>query len=344
MGIIEEQRKKRITRWISKGGVKNFLTFGEIEKKIEDIDIELGEKLYRGQYVDLYRPKALEKMYARKNLCLKIFKEGTEFWGRDCVMGYSNILESTMTQSFMADRGLAPYIYDIVKYKGKYAQVSEFITGDYYDSKIEDPRFIFHGSEVSQPHNLIDGKLVDFQGVIFKDHKAVKRSILAKAQSNVKSVGASGGAYQTTLHFKGLRDTTTRLKRYNLKNFKDKVVLDIGCNYGMFSREAIRQGAKRVVGLDRPEITGIARDLAIIDGYYNIDFYGVDLKTLKRTELQKMTGIERFDTHLFLALVHWVGMPDYLSKCDTLYTEGHGAERRFCVYDLKNNPDVKIVI
>jgi SAM-dependent methyltransferase len=344
MKYLDECKKRRIARWVAEGGAIPQVVFKDLEKKVREVDIEIGERVAKGTYTEIYKPKEIETMYCRKNLCLKIFIDGTENWGKDYILGYSNILESTMVQNYMADQGKAPYVYDIVKINGKYAQITEYIEGENKEGKIEDDRFIFHKTEITQPHNLINGKLVDFQGAKFKDFGSLKREILYKATARINSNGASGGAYQSTQYFGGFRNTEERLKKYNFNEFKGKTVLDIGCNYGMFAREAIKQGAKRVVGIDTPEVINIARQLAITDGYFNIDYIGADIKTLTQKEITKMTGIEKFDIHLFLSMIHWVGMPDWLKNCDTLYTEGHGKERVFKRWDIKNNPNIEIKI
>lgn len=344
MQYLDWCKKRKIARWVSEGGAIPSVVFSDLEKKVKEIDIEVGERVAKGTYTEIYRPKELEKMYCRKKLCLKIFTEGTENWGKDCMFGYSSIVESTMVQNYMAGQGKAPYVYDIVKIKGKYAQITDFIEGENKEGKIEDDRFIFHKTEITQPHNLINGKLVDFQGAKFKDYGSLKRAILFKATARIESQGASGGAYQSTKYFGGFRDTEERLKKYNINEFEGKTVLDIGCNYGMFAREAIRQGAKRVVGIDTPEVVNIARQLAITDGYFNIDFIGTDLKEITWDKIKSITNIEKFDIHLFLSMVHWVGMPDWLKNCDILYTEGHGKNREFKRWDIKNNPNIEIKI
>jgi len=92
-------------------------------------------------------------------------------------------------------------------------------------------------------------------------------------------------------------------------------------------RKAHDLGAKRVVGLDLPHISEIGAQLAILDGYYNFDFHGADIKTITQKELIKLTGVPKFDIHLFLAMENWVGWPKWVKNCKVLYFEGHGVER-----------------
>ncbi|HEC64673.1 MAG TPA: methyltransferase domain-containing protein [bacterium] len=53
-----------------------------------------------------------------------------------------------------------------------------------------------------------------------------------------------------------------RLGMINWAGFKDRTVLDIGCNNGMFVREAMKHGAKRAVGVDKSDCIIGARQLA----------------------------------------------------------------------------------
>lgn len=56
-------------------------------------------------------------------------------------------------------------------------------------------------------------------------------------------------------------------------DFKDKTVIDLGCNFGLFSRLATELGAKHVTGLDYlPEVVEGATLLASLYGYKNISY------------------------------------------------------------------------
>ena len=333
MSNISLRKKANLERKMKQAGVvaKTLTTLSKHKRKV--IDLELGEKLSRGQNIGIYRPKGLDEMYARKNLCLKVFNDEAEIWGHPRGVGRSSIEESTKVQNLMAMRGLAPKVYDIVEIGGKTAQVTDYLTGEMGAVPISDDRFHFDPWEIKFSENFIHGKLVDFQGTVFKNYKGEKIEAVDRACKGVKSKGAPDGAYQSTKYFRGLRDTEERLARFDFKEFEGKTVLDIGCSNGVMSQEAIKLGAKRVVGLDRPQVVEIAEEMAIYDGYFNIDFYGVDLDTLDRVSLYQKTGIRKFDIHLFLAMENWVGWPEWAKNCNTLYYEGHGAKRPYKVYN-----------
>ena len=148
--------------------------------------------------------------------------------------------------------------------------------------------------------------------------------------------------YQSVYNTAGIRNTEERIKTYGFKDFSGQKVLDIGCSNGMLCRAVCDLGAVRVVGLEHPNMAELAQLLAFMDGYFNIDFYGVDLRQFNQKQLTDKTGIKRFDTHLFLAMENHVGWPDYARNCDTLYYEGHGQPRPFKVVNLRDNPNIKI--
>lgn len=332
---LDQARERKIKKLIEAGATVSSFVPPEFSPPAKRLSIDLGKKVASGQYVDLYCPPALPALYARQNLCLKVFKYGTNLWGANPVMGVSNIYESTVVQNLMAYRGKAPRVYDLVLVGNNYAQVTDYITGPAGGEKIEDSRFVFHTPEITQPHNLINGKLVDFQGAKFADFGAFRSDLIRRATGKIISRGASGGAYQSTDYFPGFRDTKERLSRYNITGLEGKTVFDIGCNYGMFSRAAIEAGAKRVVAADTPEVVAIARELAAIDGYFNIDFFGLYLDRVTPAELVKLTGISRFDVHFFLSMENWIGRPSWVNNCDLLYYEGHGENRNFHVENYR---------
>ncbi len=329
MSNMDLLKKQALEQRLKASGVVVQPEFEGISYKIHDVNLVLGEKIARGQCSELYRPAGLNERYGRKNLCLKVFILSTTEWGHPRGVGVSNIVESSMVQNLLAFRGLAPRVYDIIRVGGRTAQVLEFVEGAPGVVPVVDDRFTIDPVEVKNPDNFVAGKLVDLQGTVFKDFKAYKKALLERAARGVVARGAGASAYESTPYFQATRDTAERLKKYNFQGFEGKTVLDIGCNYGMFSREAHKLGAKRVVGLDWPAIVAISRELAILDGYFNLDFIGVDLRSITPAFLKGQTGIDRFDIHLFLAMEMWIGWPDWVKNCSTMYYEGHGVDRPF---------------
>jgi len=128
-----------------------------------------------------------------------------------------------MVQNLMAIKGLAPRVYDVIKVNGKTAQVTEFIKGPVGVVEIKDDRFHIDQGETKTDYNFIGGKLVDWQGSIFKDFKKYKRDLINRAVKGTVCKGAGNGAYQSTNYFPGLRDTKERLKNTHLLNLKARL-------------------------------------------------------------------------------------------------------------------------
>jgi SAM-dependent methyltransferase len=260
-------------------------------------------------------------------------------WGYEGAGGISTILESTIAQNLLAMKGICPRVYDLVEVEGKTCQVTDFLEGKNGAVSFKDDRFSFYKDDCDRDHNYLGGKLFDLQGTKLKNYSDYKNYVISELIRRNGAHGHANRLYQSTDYHPGLRDTQERIKKYSFKNFKDKFILDIGCNNGMMCREAYDLGAKRVVGIDWPDMAEMAQELAILDGYYNIDFYGADIKNLNQKDLQKITGIDKFNIHLFLAMEAHVGWPEWVKNCDTLYYEGHGTNRPFEVfnYNLDKN-------
>jgi len=310
-------------------------TYKPAEQKLKKLDIKIGRKQAEGQNTALYRPQGLSRMYKRKNLCLKIFKNHETKWGYSGVMGESNIVESTIVQNLLHLRGLAPRVYELVTVNGKTAQVTDFIEGSDKPVPIKDPRFTFVEHELERPNNFIKGQLVDFQGAIFKDYNKTKHLLLNKAHTHTSFPRTERQLYQTTEYCTGKRETKQRLGQYKFEDFTGKTILDIGCNLGMLMRAAYDGGAVRVVGIDWPDMIEVSRKMAIMDGYFNLDFAGVDIKKATWEEIQKITGMEKFNIHFFFAMEMWVGWPEWVRNCERVYYEGHGHVRPYEVQDQK---------
>lgn len=333
MGILQKKARARARRAEFDHIHKS--TYKWEDLKLREINLKLGEKKGVGTNIEVYLADGLDELYGRKNLCLKIFKNSVDVWGFHGVYGQSVIIESTVVQNLMAIRGLAPRVYDTVRINGKTAQVTDYLEGDGGIPKIQDSRFKFVEHELDKKWNFVAGRLVDFQGAIFRDFPEYKKSVIEKAKTKTSFPRTEKQLYQSTKYHEAKRGTKERLKRYNFPSFKGKNVLDIGCNLGMMMRAAHDLGAKRVVGIDWPDEVEVSRELAILDGYFNLDFVGADIKSCGWGEIVKQSGISYFDVHFFLAMEHWVGWPEWVKTCDTLYYEGHGKVRPYEVFNYK---------
>jgi len=324
------RRAAKIRRY---GGVSEMpkKSFEPPKREPKKLQIKLGKKVGRGQNVDVFLADRLESIYDRKKLCLKVFKNSNDQWGHDDIVGKSSILECTMIQNLLAMRGLAPRVYDLVIANGKTAQVTDYLEGHNKVVPFEDERFIFRKSEIMQDHQFISGKLVDFQGTVFRDFKKYKERVLKECVASQQPQSGGGKIYQSTNYIDGWRNTGERLKKFEGIDFKNKRVLDLGCNTGMLCRYAFDRGAVRVVGIDLPNVAEATKKLAVLDGYFNLDFYGANLRQTDWVKIVNLTKLRRFDIFLFLAVQNHIGKPDWLNKCDTLVYEGHGEVRPFSI-------------
>jgi len=300
--------------------------------KLKVLDIELGKKVAHGTNADIYLNDEIEKIYGRKDLCLKVFWRSKSMWGYKDAGGISTIFESAIAQNLLAVRGICPRIYDLALIDGKTCFITDYLIGENKRVEYSDDRFDFYVDDWSRDHNFIAGKMIDLQGTKLKNYKEYKKHVVKQMIARNNAHGHTNNLYQSTGYHSGFRDTKERLARYNFTGFENKSVLDVGCSNGMMCRTACDLGARRVVGIDWPDMIEFSQELAILDGYFNIDFYGGDIKSLSGSDLKEMTGIDKFDIHLFLAMVTHVGWPEWIKNCDTLYFEGHGVNREFKVY------------
>ena len=129
----------------------------------------------------------------------------------------------------------------------------------------------------------------------------------------------------------GRRDFQRRIEWMRLDeiDFRGRSVLDIGCNLGNFCREAAQRGAVRAVGVDLPEATGPAAEIANWLGFWNLDFLALDLPG-QAAEITAQSGIASFDVVFLLAAVRHVGgWADWINDlcADVLYLEGHSVDK-----------------
>lgn len=88
-----------------------------------------------------------------------------------------------------------------------------------------------------------------------------------------------------------------RLRMINWNVFKDKRVLDIGCNSGMLSLHAKKMGAVYVLGVDAKPVIQVAQKMAA-ERNLDVDFRSMDMES---DEFQKITA-PGFDITFFCAM------------------------------------------
>ena len=288
----------------------------------------------QGVYTFIYRGKDLDvvkKLYGRENVCLKVFRHPVDkpeefLWGMRADKG-SNLLEATKIQNLYAFAGIAPRVYGLVLFKKDdkqyLAQVTEDLGEHEFDARIDavwdmnkklkefadknDIEFFDDG----RTKNLIKGKWVDFQGYKFKE------SYKTKLRSKVDTVcnWHPPSSYQPfpELGLSGRRDNLHRIEKmeFNKIEWQDKTVLDLGCSAGWFCNW-ISNKAKRVTGIDFSGRADVARELSNYLGYFNIDYYEMDLLKVNYGDIVKATGSMRFDIVLFLSMSYHIGLPQYV--------------------------------
>ena len=135
-------------------------------------------------------------------------------------------------------------------------------------------------------------------------------------------------AYQPVLglNIPGSRDIKMRIENLRLQdiNWKGRHVLDVGCNFGAFSRYAHDAGATRVFGVDKAgelafEINNVLR-------YWNLDFIA--------GRLPGKINLPNVHIAFMMAFHNYVGgLEDALSFVapvvkQLLILESHGGEKR----------------
>jgi len=288
---------------------------------------------------------ALEKEYAQRGLCLKVFKDGDIKEPERFRYGGARLPVCTTVQNFFASHGIAPRVYDVAVVNEKYlVQVVEYATGDGTPNMALAKNLVrkykigikLHGLAVPDPHKgalkyvtipykWVGGLFVDFGRFVFLDPKHVKKYLRKRVQIRKgKKV-----AYQPIreMDIPGQRNHKHRLKHMRLDDvdFNGKTVLDLGCNNGTFCREAIRRGAARVVGVDfrRARVWQLVNDWL---GYWNLNVLPLSLPD-EKDAIKALTGIEKFDIVFALAIIqHMEGGYDTwiadLTK-EVLFLEGN---------------------
>lgn len=273
------------------------------------------------QCVVIYSPSIDELLfgiYGREGLCLKLLTsrrypdgipEGEEIWQK------AYLDEVSMVQNIFARVGISPRVYDLVRVNDKYpAQVCDYVVpGDREKdtgavlSVMERYGIVHRRIEIIQNEQETwrNGMLVDLGGFKFRDLGDYERGLSERIRTRKGKIFDS--AYQPVKAMKidGARDLDYRVEFMGLdkRDWSALDVLDIGCNTGGISRIIDGYGARRVVGIDKPEKAELAFEISNLLGNWNIDYLGVDATREDLGDyLFEMTGIRRFDVVMFLAV------------------------------------------
>ncbi len=97
------------------------------------------------------------------------------------------------------------------------------------------------------------------------------------------------------------RDSTVKIEAILPRDLSGKSVLDVGCYYGLYSHEAKRRGAGRVLGLELdPERVAVARKISELIG---------DGVEIRQGDITRVVLDEKFDLVLFLSVLHHIHEP-----------------------------------
>jgi len=113
-------------------------------------------------------------------------------------------------------------------------------------------------------------------------------------------------------HFEAVNVRAEVLLAQNERFIKDKVVLDLGCYFGTFSKICLNLGAKKVVGVDSSlELIDLAKD---IFNKENVEPEKYEFIVGDVFEFLKSYDIPRFDTVLCFGLLYYMQEPLSLLK------------------------------
>jgi hypothetical protein len=266
----------------------------------------------------------LAQLYHRPNLCLKIFKQLYKplpdfCWGKNGVP----LTECTVAQNLLAYHAIAPRVYDIILVNNRWAQVTDYVTDDgktfdrqFAHRTIQDHHVRKRSGMDMNPYNWIGSRMVDFQMFTVAD------DYLPNLKSRITAHAAWGSRSEPYQDIAGLdtpsqRDTPHRLTLMQ-PDWEDKTILDIGCNLGEFCRVALRNGARRAIGIDLPHVAELAYEVSNYLHIWNCDFVGLRLPSQK-----DLIPALPYDITLCLSANQTKPIPWVFYLAPTLYYEGH---------------------
>ena len=266
---------------------------------------------------------------------------------------FENLREYCIINTYFAYYNLSPKLYDWGQQNGYYYIEVEDVKGRVPDNCDDFCNSIFdlyatidwivpYGIDLTIKKNYKDGKYLDFHGFKINWNKfgvwwceQIKKSHWGKLNNaDVKF------AYQTNDLSVGKRSLKQRVKEMKLEavDFRDRTVLDIGCNLGVMGYFAELSGAT-VLGVDCFEDFKL---LADIYKYFrmirNIEF--IDCKLTP----DNIDQFGKFDIVFYFAMVHSLGYPKKLKDItkELLIFEGHNEQDKDEV-KIKLNEIFKVV-
>ena len=275
-----------------------------------------------------------------ENMCAKVFygnplEEGQHLrdalWGdsppKDGVRKNTILRVGTQIQNVChIEQGLSPRVFGITEgvYEGKRVaiQLTEYVNGEVAQTmeevekkggevKVLGKEFGF--SNIKDIFNRFDvrgGKFVDLQPFAFDSFDAYREK--------VKEIYIESGRYGKVYY----QDVPELSLSGGPRKSQKKVVWDLGCAGGYFTRYAHSKGAKRVIGVDLEGPVRAAKHLANYLEMFNIDYLVRDLSKDNLSDLPKP------DIVFLLSLNYHIGIPEFLKDIPFLILEDNGRESR----------------
>ncbi|MEM7125476.1 MAG: class I SAM-dependent methyltransferase [Chloroflexota bacterium] len=276
-----------------------------------------------------------------------------------------SIQDKMRISNILSLRGVAPRVYDIVKFESGdvvvFAQVVQHIdgaivTGEVGSAFIDKFQAILAEEGISRlgskqhidfappdfNRNIVaddtGAYYVDIQNFEILDQDARFRQLAEKIQDVThfgqgRPLRGQRYSYQSIpgLATPGKRDTLYRISKIDglLKahqvDFRNCNVLDVGCNLGTLLMYALSEGAKWGIGLDMPAIAQVSKQYLLESGFSRIDVLGCDLCEDK---VASFLPISKFDFVFYMSIENHIGFPSWLNELsiDLMLYEGHQNE------------------
>jgi hypothetical protein len=199
----------------------------------------------------------------------------------------------------------------------------DFEAPDYHDNIVEDAGGMYY---------------VDIQNFAILDPAARNRKLSETVSEtthfgDTRSFRTKRYAYQSVpgLSLEGKRDSLFRVSKIHEFltthgiDLGRGAVLDVGCNLGTLLMHALSRGAHWCVGLDTPEITGVARQYLFDQGYSRFDLRACDLREDSTLDV---LPLKKFHFVFYMSIERHIGFPAWLQglELSTMLYEGHQGE------------------
>ena len=249
------------------------------------------------------------------------------------------ITEYCVVHSYLASKGIAPKIYNQGMVSGYYFVEIEDVTNkkntinataDIVRNACKESGFIIP-HEIEFKHldgkNFLNGYYLDFHNfkIDWEEFKIWFSKTVLDSHWGNKGKGGKKCSYQDNLMVLGKRKVNQRVEEMSLRkvSFKDKTVLDVGCNLGVMSIWAKNAGAKNVTGIDCFHNFKLLADIyKFYTNTKNVTF--IEEKIVP----ENIDKFGKFDIVFYFAVSASLGFPDKLSDItnELLIYEGHGKE------------------